>query len=224
MPASDVLQLENADYLERLHALYARDPSSLDREWQAFFAGFEAGIAGQPRTAQAPPSRRAADSHGAAADHRLAEGVADLVHSYRELGHCNAKLDPLGHDRPPNPLLELREFGLSDADLDLAVTAASYLGPPAGSLGELIERLQATYCRTLGVEYMDITDKAQRQWLQERMEPTLNRPEFSADQSRRILELLAAADTFEKFLHAKFIGQKRFSIEGAMRSCRCSIR
>ncbi|HEX5103178.1 MAG TPA: 2-oxoglutarate dehydrogenase E1 component [Pirellulaceae bacterium] len=154
-------------------------------------------------------------SQATSADHRLAEGVADLIHSYRELGHCNARLDPLGHDRPPNPLLELSEFGLSDDDLDVPVTAASYLGPPPGTLRKLIQQLQTTYCGTVGVEYMEIADKAQRQWLQERMEPMLNQPELSADQSRRILKLLVAADTFEKFLHARFLGQKRFSIEGA---------
>lgn len=209
MRALDFFHRANADYVERMHAQYERDPASLGTDWRAFFAGFEAGLDGSAAAplivAQAVPQP----------ENGLAEGANDLVHSYRELGHCVAQLDPLGHLRPPHPLLELGEFGLSAADLDRQVSSSPFLGPLAGTLRALVLQLQATYCRTLGVEYMDITDKAQRLWLQERMEPVLNRPTFSTAESRRILELLIAAETFERFLHAKFLGQKRFSVEGA---------
>src|SRR5438552_1694781 len=99
MHSPDFLHRANADYLERLYAQYERDPRSLDGSWQAFFAGFE--------------SVPAAGLPGSATD-RLAQSTYDLVHSYRELGHCIARLDPLGHERPPHPLLELSEFGLAD--------------------------------------------------------------------------------------------------------------
>jgi 2-oxoglutarate dehydrogenase E1 component len=213
MPVPDFLQRENADYLDRLYAQYQHQPGSLEAEWRAFFAGYEAGI-----ELQAGPAPHRGTQQAAArtpGDRGLADSVADLVHSYRELGHCNARLDPLGHRCPPHPLLELREFGLSQTDLSCAIDGTTFLGPPAATLGELLQQLQATYCGSLGVEYMDITDRAQRQWLQARMEPVLNRPAFSVDQSSRILKLLVAADVFEKFLHAKFLGQKRFSVEGA---------
>ena len=98
------------------------------------------------------------------------------MHSFRELGHCIAKLDPLGHDRPSHPLLDLSESGLSEADLDRKIATGNFLGPPAGTLRELLAQLRTTYCGTLGVEYMDITNREQRTWLQDRMEPALNRP------------------------------------------------
>ena len=93
----------NAAYIEELHARYEADPKAVDAQWQAFFAGVDTGA-----TAGLP---------GSATD-RLSQSTYDLVHSYRELGHCIARLDPLAHQRPPHPLLELSEFGLSDADLD----------------------------------------------------------------------------------------------------------
>jgi 2-oxoglutarate dehydrogenase E1 component len=208
MQPSDFVHRANADYLELLQAQYQRDPRSLGSEWQAFFAGFEIGS-----DARAPQS----PAHGEAQPptDRLTEGAYDLVHSYRELGHCIAKLDPLGHDRPLHPLLALSESGLSDADLDQPIGVGSFLGPPAQTLRDLLAQLATTYCGTLGVEYMDITNREQRTWLQERMEPSLNRPSLSASTSRRTLELLVTAQAFEEFLHAKFLGQKRFSLEGA---------
>ncbi|MEX2174003.1 MAG: 2-oxoglutarate dehydrogenase E1 component [Pirellulaceae bacterium] len=210
MQPLDFFHRANADYLERLHAQYRRDPHSVGREWQAFFAGFQAGSESSPTT------RRPIGDERQPADDRLAEGAYDLVHSYRELGHCIAKLDPLGHDRPPHPLLELGEFGLSEADLDRPIgRPGNFLGPPAGTLRELRAQLTTTYCGTLGIEYMEITDPAQRTWLQERMEPTLNQPSFSDEEQLHILQRLMTAESFEAFLHAKFVGQKRFSIEGA---------
>ncbi|HEY2412566.1 MAG TPA: 2-oxoglutarate dehydrogenase E1 component [Pirellulaceae bacterium] len=208
MTPLDFFHRANADYLERIRAQFERDPQSLDAEWRAFFAGFEAATATQPL-----PTSRAAQN-GQPAD-RLAESVADLVHSYRELGHCVAKLDPLGHAPPPQPLLAISEFGFSERDLDRKLSSTPFLGPPARTLRELLAALQMTYCGSIGVEYIQIADKEQRTWLQERMEPVLNRPAYSHEQSHRIAELLITADTFERFLQAKFVGQKRFSVEGA---------
>ena len=208
MQALDFFHRANADYLERLHARYERDPLSLGRQWRAFFAGLQVGS-----DVQVP--QPLANSEAEQPLDRLTQGAYDLVHSYRELGHCVAKLDPLGHDRPPHPLLALSESGLSEADLDRQVAAENFFGPPAGTLRELLAQLATTYCGTLGVEYMHITNREQRTWLQKRMEPTLNQPSLAATESRRVLELLVTAQAFEEFLHAKFIGQKRFSVEGA---------
>ena len=104
---------------------------------------------------------------------------------------------------------------MTDADLDREVGNGGFLGKTDGTLRDLIEKLRATYCRTIGVEYMDISDKAQREWLAERMEPILNRPPFSADEQQAILFQLVAGEEFERFLHTQFVGAKRFSLEGA---------
>jgi 2-oxoglutarate dehydrogenase E1 component len=202
----DFVNRANADYIERLYEQYQRDPRSLDEFWQAYFAGFEtAGGRGfHPASGAEGEKPRA-----------LTLGVHNLVHSYRELGHFVAKLDPLGHDRPNHPLLELSQFNITAQDLDSHVGPASFKGPTDGTLRDLIEKLRATYCRTIGVEFTDISDKAQRDWLIDHMEPILNRPNYSADESRAILFQLVAAEEFERFLHTRFVGQKRFSLEGA---------
>src|SRR5438270_537523 len=152
MVPSDFFSRGNAAYLERLQAQFERDPQSLDPQWRAFFSGFEAGS-----TAQVPAPSLA--THDGKPVDRLAESVADLVHSYRELGHCVAKLDPLGHAPPPQPLLSLSEFSLTEQDLDRPIGSTPFLGPQARTLRELLAALQTTYCGTLGVEYMGIADK-----------------------------------------------------------------
>ncbi|MDB5171570.1 MAG: 2-oxoglutarate dehydrogenase, component [Phycisphaerales bacterium] len=198
----DFLNRANAEYVDRLYDQYLRDPRSLDETWQAYFAGFEdAGSRGTPpvRSGAAP----------------ITIGVHNLVHSYRELGHFVADLDPLGHSRPSHPLLDLQQFGMSEADLDLKVGKADFYGETDGTLRDLLAKLQATYCRTIGVEYMTIADKAQREWLAERMEPILNRPTLSTEESRAILFQLVAAEEFEHFLLRAWTGKKTFSLEGA---------
>ncbi len=148
-------------------------------------------------------------------DARLQSGVTRLIYAYRDLGHFLARLDPLNDPRPNYPLLELSEFGLSEADLDRVFDTSPFKGPPRASLRELLAALRATYCRTIGVEYMHIQDTRMRRWLQERMEPRRNRPSFDHAQKHRILRSLHYAELFEHFLQTRFTGQKRFSLEGA---------
>jgi len=208
MDTFDFVNRENSEYVDRLYAQYQRDPRSLDARWQAFFAGFDLGL---DRTAagSTPPPAEPGDTDWSTA------GVYDLVHSYRELGHFVANLDPLGHGRPNHPLLELSNFGITTAHLDRPVTGGGFSGWTGGTLRELIEKLRATYCRTIGVEFTGIADKAQRDWLVQRMEPILNRPVFSVPESRTIMFQLVAAEEFEQYLHTKYPGKKRFSLEGA---------
>src|SRR5205823_12142767 len=194
-PLFDIINRENAEYIDQLYRQYQRDPRSVPREWQAFFAGFDAAA-----TRGATPG----GTKGDAAPKRgvLTTGVHDLVHSYRELGHFVAKLDPLGHDRPTHPLLNLSEFGLTPDDLNKQVVGGGFYGPFDGTLRDLIEKLRLTYCRTFGAEFLsDIPDKRQREWLEQKMEPILNRPALSADERTNILFQLVAAEEFEKFLH-----------------------
>jgi 2-oxoglutarate dehydrogenase E1 component len=207
MERFDFVNRANAEYIDRLYEQYLRDPRSLDTTWQAYFSGFEYA-AGKTLRVPAPVARAAT-----AGDPSI--GIFDLVHSYRELGHFIADLDPLGHNRASHPLLELSEFNLTPADLDRIVGGGSFLGQTDGTLRDLIDKLRDTYCRTLGVQYLEISDKAQRDWLSQRMEPILNKPDLSPEESRAILFQLVAAEEFEKFLHTRFVGQKRFSLEGA---------
>ncbi|HYO10876.1 MAG TPA: 2-oxoglutarate dehydrogenase E1 component [Tepidisphaeraceae bacterium] len=208
MTPFDIVNRANAEYIDQLYAQYQRDPRSVDANWQAFFAGFDAGAARNQTPGGTHPGE---PPHP---DGALTTGVYDLVHTYRELGHFVARLDPLGHDRPSHPLLQLSEFGLTTADLDKPSIKGGFCGETDGTLRDLIEKLRATYCRTIGVEFMDIPDKAQREWLAQRMEPILNKPNLTAEESRAILFQLVAAEEFEKFLHTRYVGQKRFSIEG----------
>jgi 2-oxoglutarate dehydrogenase E1 component len=193
----DAIARANPDYLESLYRQYRRDPGSVDRTWALVFAGYELAAPGAPTPA------------GLAAP-----ATADLVHSYRELGHLVADLDPLDPSPRSHPLLAPGEFGLADDDLGRAVAATPFKGRAPATLGELVAALRETYCGRLGVEYMHIADKAAREWLQERMEPGRNRAALTDDERRRLLERLIRAETFEQFLHAKYVGQKRFSLEG----------
>jgi 2-oxoglutarate dehydrogenase E1 component len=210
MPEFDLIQRANAEYIERQYQRYQADPRSLDPQWQAFFAGFDAGTT---RHSATPPPASCPTCQGLPCP--LSFEVADLVHSYRELGHFIAQLDPLGHNRPNHPLLDLSNFGLSLDDLDRTVGGGGFVGPTDGTLRDLLNKLRATYCGTFAVEYLDIADKAQREWLQKRMEPVLNQPAIASDEAADILRQLVAAQGMEEFLHTKFIGAKRFSLEGA---------
>jgi 2-oxoglutarate dehydrogenase E1 component len=226
MERFDFVNRANAEYIDRIYEQYRRDPRSVDETWRAYFAGFEFAASRNGNGRAAPialaPSSRAGAGAAAAISRAAGEAVApltigihNLVHSYRELGHFVARLDPLGHDRPNHPLLELSNFSISPADLDREVGTGGFLGQTDGTLRDLIERLRATYCGTLGVEYMDISDKTQRDWLVQRMEPIFNHPQFTPEEQQAILYQLVAAEEFERFLHVRQQGAKRFSIEGA---------
>ena len=146
----------------------------------------------------------------------LQEKVAELINAYRIRGHLFANLDPLGLLQPPPPELEMEHFGLSEEDLDKTFATGDFaVGTGEMTLREILARLQRTYCRTIGVEYMHGEDPAIKRWLQERMEAAENTPLLSREQKLRILARLTDAETLETFLHRKYIGKKRFSLEGA---------
>jgi 2-oxoglutarate dehydrogenase E1 component len=191
----------NLDAIESAYRSWQHDPNSVDESWRLFFEGFELG-----NGRLAPP----------ALDSRSQTGIVLLVDAYRNLGHFIAHLDPLSQARTTHELLELREFGLDASDLDRTFTTTPFIGlPPEATLRQLLAALRETYCRTIGVEYMHIQDTRIRRWLQERMEPRRNRPGFDRDKKLRILKELHYAELFERFLQTRFVGQKRFSLEGA---------
>jgi 2-oxoglutarate dehydrogenase E1 component len=157
------------------------------------------------------------DMLGATARARVSEvlGIFDLVHSYRELGHLVAHLNPL-EDRPADhPLLEPSEFGIRPSDMDRVVECSNFRGCTTATVRELLGGLRATYCGTIGIEYMHIQDPEQRAWLQERMEPNSNRANLSQQEQVALLGRLIVAEGFEQFLQVRYPTQKRFSLEGA---------
>jgi 2-oxoglutarate dehydrogenase E1 component len=200
----------NRELLDEVYRQFRDNPDAVDPTWRAFFAGMEfAGGAGAP-VAHAP---------GPPSDCRTAvlrqTATVRLVTAYRELGHLQAHLDPLNPPPPPNPMLKLERFGITPADLDAPVDVSMYFGMHGTApLGELLDALGETYCRTLGVEYLHVLDLDARKWLAERMEPTRNRPHFPHRKQYRLLFTLHQAELFERFIHTKYVGQKRFSLEG----------
>ncbi len=193
----DFILRANADYIEEQYRLWLQAPDSVSPDWALFFAGMAFGERREPGATEGK-----------------AGGVHALVHAYREFGHLVADLDPLSQPPTTHPLLELSHFGLTEADLDREFDAHPLRSDFRGTLRELIVRLRETYCGTLGVEYMDISDPAQRDWIQDRLESGRMRARSGDAERVLVLRALLAADGFEQFLQARYTGQKRFSLEG----------
>ncbi len=166
-----------------------------------------------PANGAAPPAiKRNRESRAHA---RLQEGVDLLVRNYRVRGHLIAKVDPLDLPRPMPPELELKYWGLTDADMNRKFSTFAFTGSNTQTLGEIMERLRNTYCGAISVQYMSIDDLEVREWLERRMEETENRLKLSRDEQLRILTRLTDAVIFEEFIRRKFVGAKSFSLEGA---------
>ncbi|HEV7732426.1 MAG TPA: 2-oxoglutarate dehydrogenase E1 component [Candidatus Binatia bacterium] len=210
------LALANKDYVEEQYRRWKADPSSVDESWTVFFAGFELALDGGGNGTAAAVTNGASAAHAERVVDDVAPvlGVYDLVHSYRELGHLQAYLNPLAPKPPQHQLLSPSEFGFTEADLDRVVESGSFLGCTTCKLGDLVAQLQATYCGTIGVEYLHIPDRAQRSWLQERMEPMQNHPALTADDRIHLLDTVIWAEGFEQFLQIRYPTAKRFSLEG----------
>ncbi len=198
----------NSAVIEAAYAAWQQDPDSVDPTWRAFFQGFTLGSNGGspaagPAAAGAPIIDSLKQSH-----------VHYLINTYRAIGHMEAHLDPLSDPPPPHPKLSLAQFELSDADLDTSFDVGTYLGGGQMKLQDVLIALRTTYCDHIGVEYTHIQDVDVRRWLQDRMESTRNQPNFSHAEKIRILRRVYKAELFEKFLHTKYVGQKRFSLEG----------
>ncbi|MCX7626155.1 MAG: 2-oxoglutarate dehydrogenase E1 component [Candidatus Sumerlaeaceae bacterium] len=190
----------NAAYFEQAYEAWKRDPASVSPELAAFFEGFEFA-----RTADAVPIE----------GKHLQSSVNSLIYHYRAVGHRIADINPLDPPPPSHPELELESFGLSPTDLDQTFDTNHIPGLHAATLREIIGLMRETYCGPIGVEYMHIQERVERRWLQQRMEPTRNRPGFSPPERLRLWRMLLRAQMFEHFLQSTYRGQKRFSLEGA---------
>jgi len=209
MPSLNLPTSANASVIEANYDAWRQNPDSVDPTWRAFFQGFTLGSGGVPPTA-AP----AAAAGAPIIDSLKQSHVHYLISTYRAIGHMEAHLDPLSDPPPPHPKLSLAHFQLGEADLDTAFDVGSYLGGGQMKLADVLLALRTTYCDHIGVEYTHIQDVDVRHWLQERMESSRNQPSFSTAEKIRILRRIHKAELFEKFLHTKYVGQKRFSLEG----------
>ncbi len=209
--------IENADLIDQYYASWKVDPSSVDAGWRAFFEGFELANErgdGNGRGVLASKPRPATDAV-------KQSRVDSLIYAHRGLGHLIADVDPLRPAPESHPNLELGNFKLTDDDLERSFDAGHLLDGGTMKLREIIGILRETYCGPVGAEYIYIQNKEIRRWLQRRMEPVRNRPNFSKQKKIRILRKIHEAEIFERFLHTRYSGQKRFSLEGAETTIAC---
>lgn len=211
----------NASYIEDLYEQYLVSPDSVDPKWKSYFDGFKGREAGDvPHSAviaHIAEAGRNASSAVAGSDggDERERNVGRLITAYRSRGHLGAQLDPLGLTPPVNPPdLGLAFHHLSDADLNDEFSTGGVGGQPRMKLRDLLARLKATYTGSIGAEFMYIAEVDQRQWLYQRLENAGGNYNLDADTQRRTLERLTAAEGLERYLHTKYVGQKRFSLEG----------
>jgi len=215
----------NAPFVEEVYEQYLADPASVSDQWRAYFDKLQLlpgaavkDVAHAPVVAsfaqRAKAGQQRAPSSAAGLD-RKQVSVIQLVAEYRFRGCLLADLDPLKRQPKPHiPELEPGYYDLTDADMDTVFNTGTLMGPEQAPLREIIRALQETYCGSLGVEYMYLSSRVEKRWIQERLEPTRSKPSFAPDYKKHILERLTAAEGLERYLHTRYVGQKRFSLEG----------
>lgn len=201
--SKDLFTQANAAYLDQMYQRYLEDPESLEEPWRVFFTGFELGFD------KVAPGGEAATPPGVSA------GVYGLVNAYRTFGYLAAELNPIEENRTSHPFLDLARFGITSNDLSRDLGAGGFLGPKPKNAEDLVVKLKETYCGTFAAECMESIGSEHRAWLHERLEPNLGKPALGKAEKTMILEELIQAEVFEQFLQTKYLGQKRFSCEGA---------
>lgn len=224
---SSQLAGHNADFLEVLYEQYLKEPGRVSPEWRAWFEQLpkvngtaadvsHARIREQFRqlTAHPRPIRRPEQARPEQQENQVR--VLQLINAYRFRGHQRANIDPLHLKQPDElPELSLAYHGLDTTDLDTQFDTGSLYGPDRASLRDIIRRLESTYCGSIGSEYMHITETGEKRWIQQRLESVAGQAEMAAKERLLVLNRLTAAEGLERFLHTRYVGQKRFSLEGA---------
>src|SRR5881396_2072488 len=198
---------ENIDLIEENYRRWQQNPESVDSGWSAFFEGFELGNLPQPNGA--------AVAEIEAREAALQTRVDSLVYAYCSLGHTIARIDPLAETRPQNPLLSLHEFGFNKLDLDLRVSSKFFLDNRPMTLREMVAGLERIYADSIGSEFMHIQDPRIREWVRRRLETRPHKHSTPRAVQVALLRALLEAESFEIFLHTRYVGQKRFSLQGA---------
>lgn len=195
----------NTAYIEELLATYRENPDALDPSWHFFFDGMTFGVTN-------------AQSSGGATlpmqDLEFELKVLELIQGYRDMAYLIADVNPLDRGAKTHPLLELRNFGLSEADLDRTTRLGKLVGLSEAPVHDIIKKLKACYCSPAAVELGHIEDPKSRHWVQTLVESNFLLKPLEEKHKRRALEKLSEAETFERFIHRRFVGQKRFSLEG----------
>ncbi|HET7359694.1 MAG TPA: 2-oxoglutarate dehydrogenase E1 component [Rhodanobacteraceae bacterium] len=214
----------NAGYVDGLYEAWLDNAEAVPADWRRYFEGLpgradgdvpHAAVIARIEAAQRRRERAGATVPGDDEHARKQAGVLRLLTAYRSRGHLGADLDPLGlAAKHPAPDLQLAFHGLSDADLDTEFDTGTYAGGARMTLRDLWARLKATYTATIGAEFMHISDHEQRRWIYTRLEQSAGNAGLSKDEKLRVLERLTAAEGLERYLHTRYVGQKRFSLEG----------
>ena len=223
----------NAPFIEELYESYLVNPASVEPAWRDYFdklgnlpgAGNYTGpdvahgpiIASFAERAKEGLFKASAQASGASVEKQVK--VLQLIEAYRFLGNRWAQIDPLKRtERPQIAELEPSFYGFTEADLGQTFNVGSFAkatGSEHATLREILEAARQTYCGAIGVEYMYMSDEAHKRWIQERLEPIRSTPNFKIEDRKRFLQRATAAETLERYLHTKFVGQKRFSLEGS---------
>ena len=208
------LNAVHSEYISELYEQYQKFPDSVEPSWRAFFQGFDFGSTsynGHSLTEQSSQQVVTEIPEKVQKEFK----VINLIDGYRTRGHLFTKTNPVRERRQYTPTLDLENFGLSEKDLDETFDAGHILGIGGSTtLRKIIEHLKNMYCDSIGVEYMYIRDPEKNKWIQNWLNANLNHPQLKVEEKERILLKLNEAVAFENFLHTKFVGQKRFSLEG----------
>ncbi|MGM9481221.1 2-oxoglutarate dehydrogenase E1 component [Roseateles sp. NT4] len=221
----------NAPYVEEMYEAYLDNPGSVPDNWRAYFDalqhvpavdGSEARDVAHAPVVESFAQRAKANAFAAKASSadlavaRKQVHVQSLIAAYRFLGNRWAELDPLKRaERPKIPELDPAFYDLTESDMDISFSAVnSYFGGETMTLRQIVQALRETYCGSIGSEFMHGSDPAEKRWWQERLEKARGKPTFTAEEKKHILDRLTAAEGLERFLHTKYVGQKRFSLEG----------
>ncbi len=216
----------NAPFVEELYENYLLDPDSISIEWRKYFDSFQEngkkndvlhsrileGIIQEVKKRRKTVSSRVEENSGM---EKKQVSVLQLINAHRFLGIQRAQIDPLKRFDPPE-IKELKpeHYELNEADLELSFNTGSFVGEEQMRLSDLYSALQETYCQSIGLEYMYISDVQQKRWIQQKFESVRSKPSFSPEIKKHFLERLTAAEILEKYLHTRYVGQKRFSLEG----------
>ena len=212
------LNAAHTEFFAQLYDQYLENPDSVEPSWRSFFQGFDFGM--ETYNGENPVQHIINESSGTVDYTQRSEklqkefNVLKLVEGYRSRGHLFTKTNPVRDRRTFEPTLDIANFGLSNADLNTVFDAAKVIGIAPCTLTEIIRHLDTIYCQHIGVEYMYIRKPEIVQWIQEKLGMNDNQPTFSPDEKKTILNKLNQAVSFENFLHTKYVGQKRFSLEG----------
>jgi 2-oxoglutarate dehydrogenase E1 component len=200
MDPLDFISQAEPQALEQLYQQYRNNPDSVDPSWRLFFKGFDLATASYGEDESNPQTQKEFQ-------------VIGLIQAYRERGHLFTKTNPVRARRVYQPDLNLSHFGLSEVDLKTVFQAGTQVGIGPASLESIVDHLEETYCHSIGIEYVMIQDVERKDWVREHIE-LANRPRIELADRIQILKKLSQATLFEEFLQKKFVGQKRFSLEG----------